>query len=129
VFDLQKVKYRSSWGNPRTWSQEVPQPDIDLPLYAKSGGKVKISIKAGELVLQSWEAEVTKGLNYPVYHAEISEKSKTDYEKYLNEKRKKEEDEVKLKKAKNDKFYLQQGEYKVLIEKDGKKAEKKLVVE
>ena len=131
VFGIQKVRYRSSWGNPRSmWSEEIPEPGITLPLYTKTGGKVRVNILSeDDLLLQSWETPVIRGVNYLVYHAEIMEKSKSAYEKMLNEKKKKEEDEVKLKKAKNDKYYLQKGVYKILIEKDGEKVEKKLTIE
>ena len=78
------------------WHGWMPhEPDITLPLYAKAGGKVKISLLSeDDLLLQSWETPVARGVNYPVYHAEIMEKSKPAYEKMLNEKKKKEEDEV-----------------------------------
>ena len=130
VFAVEKVRFRSSWGNPRSmWSEETPEPEIEFPLFVKTAGKLKISILAKDLVLQSWEIQVTKGLSFPVYRGDFMEKSKAAYEKFLNENKKKDEDEIKLKPAKNGKLYLQKGQYKVIFEKDGKKVEQKLTIE
>ncbi|MBI5914028.1 MAG: glycosyl hydrolase [Bacteroidetes bacterium] len=130
VFDLQKTRYRANWGNKGyTWSEKVSEPTIELPVFTKSAGKLKITVLSGELKLKSWETDVSKGLNYPVYHAEISDTAVSSFEKQLNEKRKKDEPEIKQKKAKNGKYYLQKGTYKVIFEKDGNKMESKLIIE
>jgi hypothetical protein len=99
-----------------------------MPVFAKSSGKVKISIKAKDLVLKSWDADVSKGISYVDYNGEIDEKIVQDFEKQLNErkKRKPEDKSIKVKKADNVKYYLMPGKYSVVFEKGGEEVEKTL---
>jgi photosystem II stability/assembly factor-like uncharacterized protein len=130
VFEIEKVRYRGNWGNAwSAWSENVPEPDVELAVFTKEKGKLKITVMAGEIALKSWETDVSGGLNYLEYRGEVEEKAVAAYAKYLNEKKKKEEDEIKVEKAKNGKYYLQKGSYKLVFEKDGKKKEGTLKVE
>ena len=130
VFEIEKVRYRGNWGNARSaWSEKAPEPDIEFPVFVNEAGKLKITVMAGDISLKSWETDVAKGLNYLEYHAGVTEKCVPAFEKYLNKKKKKDEDEIKVKKMKNDKHYLQKGTYTVVFEKSGKKKEGTLKVE
>lgn len=79
--------------------------------------------------MHTFETDVKKGLNYPVYNLTFDEKNLEGYHKVLNEKRKVEDKPVKLKKADDGKMYLYRGTYKVTVEKGGEKEEVKLVLE
>ncbi len=130
AFEVKKVRFSNNWGGSTyAWAEEIPEPDIELPVFVKAGGKLKITVKSDDLTLKTWETDVTKGLNYPVYHGEIEEAIVPAFEKQLNKKKKPEDKEIKIKKAKNGKFYLRKGTYTIAFEKDGKKLEQKLVVE
>jgi hypothetical protein len=129
VFELPKTSFRRSWGNPSSpYSSKTNEPDIALPVFSKKSGKVKISVKAGDLLLWQWEENLDKGLNYPVYHATVREKAAAGLEEYLNKTAKKTTQKTKLKAAKNGKYYLQKGSYDLLFEMDGLKIKKQLVV-
>lgn len=130
AFEVPKVRYRSNWGNLRnSWTENAPEPDIDLAVFVKTSGKLKITVMMGELKLKSWELDVTHGLNYPEYNGDVSDSAVTAFAKQLNEKKKKDEKEIVVEKAKNGKYYLQKGSYKVVYEKDGNKAIANLVIE
>lgn len=130
VFDVPKLKYRGNWGNLRNaWTVEAPEPDVALTVFAKSGGKLKITVMMGDLKLNSWDTTITQGLNYPEYHGEIQEGAVTAFAKLLNEKKKKEDKATEVKKAKNGKYYLQKGSYNIVFEKEGQKTETKLIIE
>ncbi len=130
VFELEKVKHSRSWGTKGyTWSEKFPEPDIALPLYVKTGGKLKISVHSEDLTLKSWEAEVQKGLNYPEYHADFEKKCVEGLEKFINKKLKPGDDPLDIEEAKNGKYYLPKGTYKIIFEKEGEKVERELVLE
>lgn len=130
VYELEKVKFRNNWGNEAgVWSGEIREPEIGLTLFSKTAGKANINVLFADQKLQAWEADLVTGLNYLTYHGELAEASVVGFEKKLNEKRKKDEKPVKLKMAENGKFYLQKATYTVLVEKNGQKTERKLVVE
>jgi photosystem II stability/assembly factor-like uncharacterized protein len=130
AFEVPKVRYRSNWGNLRnSWTQNAPEPEMELAVFTKTSGQLKITVMMGELKLKSWELDVTHGLNYPEYHGDVSEGAVTAFAKQLNEKKKKDEKEIVVEKAKNGKYYLQKGSYKVVYEKDGNKATANLVIE
>jgi len=129
AFEIEKVNYSSRWGNPFSPWRDVPEPEIEIPVFANTGGKIRMTLKAKELVLNSWEDEIGKGLNYLTYHGNIVEASMEDYASYLNEQKKKDEKEIKVKKAKNGKYYLLPGTYQLVMEKDGTTVESELKVE
>jgi len=129
AFDIEKVNYSSRWGNPFSPWRDVPEPEIEIPVFAKTAGKVRLNLKAKDLVLKSWEEEIGKGLNYLTYKGDIEEASIEDYASYLNEQKKKDEKEIKLKKAKNGNYYLMPGTYLLEMEKDGTTVEEELKVE
>lgn len=131
VFDINKVKRSSRWGQKRgTWGK-VNEPKIQIPFYAKSAGLVTIHVKTDkEETLKTWTATATKGLNYVDYDLTLIEKGVRVLEKSANLKLKKGEKFVKIKKAKdNQQYYLTKGDYKVVIEKGGKKEVADLVIE
>ncbi len=130
VFDIEKVRHRGNWGNAwSAWSENVPEPDIELPVFTKTKGKLKVTVMSGDLALKSWEEEVTAGLNYLIYHADIAENAVAAYVKQLNEKKKKDEEEIKVEKAKNGKYYLKKGSYKLVFEMNKARKEGSLKVE
>lgn len=52
---------------------------------------MKTTVKLGELVLKTWETEVTHGLNFLTYNGEIPESVVPQFAKQLNGKKKKDE--------------------------------------
>lgn len=129
AFDIDKVLQRGTWGNKRgSYSGEFYEPDISLPIFVNASGTVNITLQSGGLQLTSWQEIVTKGLNFPTYHGTLDKKAVKGYEKMLNEKKKDEDKEVKIKEPDNGKYYLRPGTFDVIYEKDGISVKKKLVI-
>jgi hypothetical protein len=122
AFEIPKIKHRENWGNAwSTWSKEVPQPEFALSVFSKTAGKLRISVMAGDLKLNSWEQTIAAGLHFPEYHGEILDNMVPVFAKQLNEKKKKEEKMLEVKKSKNGKHYLPKGTYSVVYEINGQK--------
>ena len=88
-----------------------------------------VSIKAEDILLMQWNAEVEAGLNYIKYNADLDKRNFTEYEKYLNKEVEEEDDKILLESGENEKYYLQPGTYNVVFEMDGKMVETELVIE
>ncbi|MCU0324354.1 MAG: glycosyl hydrolase, partial [Spirosomaceae bacterium] len=88
---------------------------------------IKIQTDKG-LVLKTMSDEAEAGLNFTSYDLTIDESAKADYEKYLNDTKKKDEKEIKLEKADDGKIYIRGGKYKVVFEANGSKSEKDLEI-
>lgn len=130
AFEIAKIRYRPGWGNARgMWSEQIPEANVSFPFFLSNSGKVKISVYSENLQLFSTEKEWPKGINYFNYSGEMDATSLGDYEKALNSKKRPNEKEIKVEKAKNGKYYIQRGVFTVVYEKDGQKVERKLTVE
>ncbi len=128
VYEINKQRYNSRWGATGFFGALIPE--VKIPLYANSDGKVKMTIQTESgVTLHHFEVEVKKGLNYPSYDLSFDENALEEYTKVLNEKRKPDDKPIKLKKADNGKFYLYRSSLKVLVEKGGLSKETKLVIE
>ena len=69
-----------------------------------------------------------RGLNYIEYDLSIENDVVKKYEKYLNEEKKKDKKEIKLKKADNEKYYLHKGNYTIEVSINGKSAKETLKI-
>lgn len=129
VFDIGSVRHSGAWGRQSAQWREPSEPEIYVPIYAKSSGDATVVIKSGEgLELNSFTTDCTKGLNYIPYGLTLDAQMMEAYQTELNDKKKKGEEEVKLEKADNGKLYLQPGNYIVVIKMGEHEAEGKLEV-
>jgi len=129
AFETDKMRAGRTWGNNTSWFKSDP-PKLDIPVYASAAGKAKLTLQTEKgLTLREWNADCRKGLNYIAYDLTISDKDLDAYNKWLNEKTKAGDRQVKVKPAKDGKTYLAKGAYKVLIELNGAKVETKVVLE
>lgn len=119
AFAVESTRASGFWGRQRASWSEVFEPSVAIPAYAKGGGKATLSIQMGDLVLKSMEVDMQKGLNYLEYDYSYDASAKDEYEKMLNDKRRKGTPEINLEEADNGKLYLQTGKYSVVISKDG----------
>ncbi|MEM7105943.1 MAG: glycosyl hydrolase [Bacteroidota bacterium] len=128
LFAINKMRYRSNWGN--TWSKwlEVQEPTVKFPVYLKSGGKVTTKIMSDDMELFSFDTDCRKGINYIEYHLELAPDIVKAYEEALNQDLKDGEDPITLEEAGNEKTYIYKGNYKIILEKDGKTLEGKLKI-
>ncbi len=129
AFETDKMRAGRNWGNNTSWFKSDP-PQLDIPVYASAAGKAKLTLQTEKgLTLREWEADCRKGLNYIAYDLTISDKDLEAYNKWLNEKTKAGDRQIKVKPAKDGKTYLAKGAYKVIIELNGAKVETKVVLE
>lgn len=130
VFGLEPVKYRSRWGdNSNPW-REVREPEVMIPVFVKNADTATFKIKTTEdLVLYTWTTDLEKGLNYVDYKLYHTEKVAKDYAAFLNKDLKEEAEEIKVKAAKNELFYLKKGTYVVEVAMNGTVEKVDLVVE
>ena len=129
AFDIDKMPY-ANWGKIYDKWTERDAAKAELPVYSNSVGSVSITIKAKDVVLKQVTAAVKKGINYLPYDMTFDDKQTPPYQAWLNDNLKdKDAKKITLKKADDGKWYLQKGKYTVVLEKDGVKVEKELVVE
>ncbi|NJN34833.1 MAG: glycosyl hydrolase, partial [Saprospiraceae bacterium] len=124
VFDIKKMRY-GNWGKSGdTWTND-DAPTSHFPIYAKSGGTVKIKVKAKDMILRDMTATVKSGINFIPYDLLYDEKMTPQYQTFLNDNLKeKDAKKIELKKADDGKFYLQSGKHAIEFEKDGIKSRK-----
>lgn len=125
VFDFDAPRASSRWG--RTTFGNTTEPQIEIPVYAKTEGTATVTVKISgneSLVLKTFETDLNAGLHYVTYDLSVDPEQLEAYRAALNEKVKKNEKPVTLKKADNEKLYLQAGKYVVEFTK-GKSVETK----
>ncbi|MDX1666338.1 MAG: glycosyl hydrolase, partial [Saprospiraceae bacterium] len=116
LFALESPRASSRWGNTFADWMDPFEPELDIPLYARSQGTATVRIHHGEdLLLHTFQAEVVAGLNYLEYDLSIDEEAVEAYQAALNEKVKKDQKPIELEKADNGKYYLQEGKYTVTV--------------
>ena len=129
AFDIKKVR-NNGWGRRNDNFAEREDPKALLPVYAKSAGTVKVTVKTKDIVLKQFTANVTKGINYISYDLLHEDSVTPQYQTWLNDNMTdKEAKKIELKKADDGKLYLQKGKYTIELEKEGVKMEKELIVE
>ncbi|MBC7746167.1 MAG: glycosyl hydrolase [Flavobacterium sp.] len=108
AFESDSIRFSAMWGRK---TDETIEPQVLLPYYSKTAGKISISIKTGDgLVLNQLNGDAEAGLNFAEYDLSIlSEKVKT-YEEELSKIKK-----VNLNTADSKKVYLQPGKYTIEI--------------
>ncbi len=129
VFAIDPLRASSRWGSQRTVYREPNEPEIQIPVYVATAGKVTITVRQADedLRLQRFETEVKAGLNYLTYDLTIDPKQADRYEKLLNKDREADDKPVRVEAADNGQTYLQTGEYQVVVKKGG--AEKQTTLE
>jgi photosystem II stability/assembly factor-like uncharacterized protein len=126
VFSVKPIWANRNWGNTSWWKTGPDANEtFNFSVYSKTGRQVSLKIKAGnDLVLKEFKANLIKGMNEPAYDFTFDKSKLKKYQKWLNDNRKKEQPEIKLKERDNGKFYLNKGKYTVEIELSGKKYSK-----
>ena len=112
IFEIAEIRHSSRWGS--SWSKylEPYEPSINVKVFsANSGSKTLKILSEKETLLKEISSDFDKGFNYVDYDLTISEKGRKALMK--------ENAEVEMPKAQNDKYYLPAGKY--LIEIDGVK--------
>ena len=112
----ESIRFSPRWGNSYTTWMDPYTPELDFTFYAFQKGKANIEIQTEKgMTLQSMNMEAEKGFNTGSYDLTITEAA--------SEKMMKADEKTKIEKAGNEKFYIPKGNYKLLINLNGKSAE------
>jgi hypothetical protein len=134
LFDLPIINYNASWGKMFDKYAEPKERKYDITYYAKAAGKATIKIQTDKgLIIKNITDDAEAGLNNVNFDQAIDLASKGDYEKYLNDVKKKDDKEINaerrpLELADDKKVYFRPAKYKVIIELNGDKLEKDLEI-
>jgi hypothetical protein len=129
VFEIEEIRYSSRWGTQTASYREPNEPELEMAIFAKEKGLVKLEIAAGdELILKTKELDLRKGIQTVKVNLDIAENVKDEYLNYLNKNKKEEEDPVKFKKTDTNKTYLRAGSYQLKISKQGDSSQVKLII-
>ncbi|UQD55403.1 glycosyl hydrolase [Flavobacterium sp. K5-23] len=121
LFETEKIKKSERWG--ASWSKwdKAYEPETDFWFYASDNGVVTITVEnEDKVIVYTKTVEAIKGLNNVKYDLSL--------DKAIAEKWAAKNKELKLKAAKNDKYYLPIGQYKVGLSKGKEKITVDLVV-
>jgi len=117
LFPVRPVYFNAIWGQKNTQWDTALKPEMNIAYYLNQPQPVTIRIKTEKgLLLKLLNDAGEKGLNYVPYHLEVENTVASDYEKYLNESRSKEDKEINLRSAGTSTIYLKPGKYLVEIE-------------
>ena len=108
IFEMDEVRHSSRWGS--SWSQflEPYEPLVDVKLFTNESGTqtIKILSESG-IELNQIQTNLDKGYNYVTYDLTMTEKASKALMK--------ENKELEVPKAQNDKYYLPKGLYTVQL--------------
>jgi hypothetical protein len=115
VFDIDKIKKSDQWGSAWSSWSEIFEPKTIISVYSNSKKEVVLNVKnEKQKLLFTRKVSLVKGLNFVEYDLSVDEK-------YSNKE--------KITKAKNNKYYLNEGVYFVEIEVNKIKYSSKLNIE
>jgi len=121
IFEIEPINHSSRWGS--SWGQwyETFEPETTISYYLSTTEKVTVEILAEDKTkLNSFSVVGVEGFNYFKYDLTILEKA---VKSYFSKK------DVKVEKAKNDKYYLPKGTYLVKVMNGKESSEQKLVID
>jgi hypothetical protein len=107
LFELPSVSFSTSWG--RKFGENVFEPQLQIPVYNASAGKLNLKIKTeGGLELKNEEIKHERGIHYINYDLSVAEITLKAYQEEWNKAKR---GNVSI--AANKKAYLQAGKYVV----------------
>lgn len=122
IAEIPEVKHSKNWGS--TWSKWLQpyEPNITLQVYTSSETKATVTIlNDSKKKLQQFTSLLNKGFNTIDYDVTITKKGKDILEKR--------DDNLKITKQKNSKFYLPKGNYIINIHTNTAQKSVSLVIE
>lgn len=129
AFPVKEITASPAWGRVRPQARGQEFASIELPYFVREKGLVSIEIRdAKGLKLQTITDTAVAGLNAARYDLTLQPAAAEAYEKALNASRKKDEKAIGLKKAENGAYYLQPGNYELVMQKNGQTARTLLVI-
>jgi photosystem II stability/assembly factor-like uncharacterized protein len=116
IFNIPAIKFSYYWGS--AWNKWLKPtvPKITIPFYVEKDGIYSVKVLSNnKTVLKNYAVVASAGFNYTDYDLSIPKKS---VETYFTE------NDIEVKKAKNDSYYLPKGNYFIKISDKIKSSEK-----
>ena len=120
MFEIPSIRFSSRWGS--SWNKwlKPTEPTFLITYYVSNSGKYTVDILAEDNTkLKSFTINAIEGYNYFEYDVSVSEKIVDTYF-FKNE--------ISVKRAKNNKYYLPKGNYTIKISGAKESAEQKLMI-
>ena len=129
AFALNSLTYNERWGRVRKYEETEPMK-YEIPFYTKAAGATTITVQTDKgLTLATLTDQSEAGLNFVNWNLAVEPGAKAEYEKYLNETKKKDDKEITLEAAEDKNIYVRPGKYKVVVATaGGAKAEQTLTI-
>lgn len=107
LFSIKSMRASSRWGS--SWNQWTPvnTPQIDVHVFSKNEKRIKIDVLDGDVKINEFTVDATKGFNRTTYDVSFSKKGRKAYEKA--------HPKSKLTAAQNGIYYLPKGSYTLAI--------------
>lgn len=120
LFEIPSIRFSSRWGS--SWNKWLKpnEPSFTISYYVLNSGKYTVDIFAEDKTkLKSFSINAIEGYNYFEYDVSISKKI---VETYFSK------NEISVKEAKNNKYYLPKGNYLMKISSAKESAEQKFTI-
>lgn len=120
--NVSSIRASRRWGSSgfNAFGDFLNQPSVPLQIHAPVGGTSEISVVTEDgTVLNSWKAELDKGVNIVPYNVSLSEKG----QKAMAKK------DISIQKAEDGNYYLPKGMYEIKVSMNGKIAKQTFEVE
>ncbi|WP_299526446.1 glycosyl hydrolase [uncultured Lutibacter sp.] len=120
LFEIPSIHFSSRWGS--SWNKwlKPKEPSVTISYYVLNSGKYTVDILAEDKTkLKSFTINAFEGYNCFEYDVSVSEKIVDTYFS---------KNEISVKEAKNNKYYLPKGEYLIKISGAKESAEQKFTV-
>lgn len=112
IFPIEEVKSNARWGGSFSTWRDAFEPSIDVSYYTSNASKYSLVVQTQDgKELQQVALNPSAGVNSVKYDLTISEKGKKTLEKSNKE--------LDIQKAKNGKYYLPKGVYKIVLDAGG----------
>ena len=131
LFTMKPINSNPRWGKIDAIRKydEPEKREHQIPYFTKSAGKTKVNISTDkDLILKELTDDNEAGINYALWDYTISPSVVKDYEKYLNDTKKKDDKAIVLEEAEDKQFYIKSGKYKFVFETNGTKVEKEFEI-
>jgi len=120
LFEIPSIQYSSRWGS--SWNKWIKpyEPSVTIPYYVMNSGKYVVEVLTEDSTkLMSFNINAVKGYNYFDYDLSVTEDRVTNYF-FKND--------ISVKQAKNEKYYLPKGNYIIKISGDKQSAEQEFII-
>jgi photosystem II stability/assembly factor-like uncharacterized protein len=129
LFALKGIQSNRNWGQHRNKYEDAPKYEYTIPFFVKNTGKTTLQLKTDKgLVLQTWTDDSEAGINFAKWDYSLDPKVQSDYEKYLNDSKKKDDKAVTLTLSDDKKLYIRPGKYKLSLSTEAGSTEREIEV-